>query len=284
MEVALKIIEDILNEGKDITNLLWEMIKYVKDILVYQSSKKLDIYSEEEIKQIELLANKINKERLMKLIYELSEIDSNIKWSTQKTIMFQAGIIKLCCVQTDNSTEGLEKRIEKLEESLKNGIVVKNNSNVSTSNTIQNFNTTMVNNVVRKEEKSPTAKNRNVTTSTNNTKSFSSKVDEYWPQIINDLKQNGKIVLYTNLMNTRAKELNDMTIGIEFPNGLTSFGKTVLEKQENIREISNLVSIACGKEMQIKYLEGKRYDAPLTNEQNIQQLANQSDIPFQVIE
>ena len=32
--------------------------------------------------------------------------------------------------------------------------------------------------------------------------------------LINDLKQSGKIVLYTNLINTRVTELNDMTIGI----------------------------------------------------------------------
>ena len=45
-----------------------------------------------------------------------------------------------------------------------------------------------------------------------------------------------------------------MTVGIEFPNGLTSFGKTVLEKQENIKEITNLVSMASGKPMNIKYI------------------------------
>ena len=37
------------------------------------------------------------------------------------------------------------------------------------------------------------------------TSSYSNKIEEYWPQIVKDLKQNGKIVLYTNLMNTRAK-------------------------------------------------------------------------------
>ena len=46
--------------------------------------------------------------------------------------------------------------------------------------------------------------------------------------ILNDLKQNGKIVLYTNLMNSTASEINDMTVGISFPKGLTPFGKTIL--------------------------------------------------------
>ena len=249
------------------------MIKYVKDILVYQSSKKLDLYSDEEIEQIETLANKVDKERLMSLIYQLSEIDNNIKWSTQKTIMFQAGIIKLCCNHTNNS--GVEKRVEKLENAIKSGNII-NNTNIS-----QNTSTRIVSNETNNQiQKTP---RKSITTSSV-PKSYSSNINKSWPQIVNDLKQNGRIVLYTNLMNTTAKEINDMTIGIEFPNGLTSFGRTVLQKQENIKEISDLVSIACGKEMHIKYLEGTTKEIKLTNEQNIQQLANESDIPFHVIE
>ena len=61
-------------------------------------------------------------------------------------------------------------------------------------------------------------------------------------------------------------------------------GKTVLEKPENIREISNLVSIACGKEMQIKYITQNNQVHQMTQEENLQNLANQSDIPFNVIE
>ena len=120
---------------------------------------------------------------------------------------------------------------------------------------------------------------------TSKTKSFSKNSEEYWPQIMDDLRQNGKIVLYTNLKGSKAKELNDMTVGIEFPNGMTSFGKAVLEKQENIRELSNLVSIACGKEMQIKYLtQTVGTNQPITKEENLQNFANESDIPFNIIE
>ncbi len=117
-----------------------------------------------------------------------------------------------------------------------------------------------------------------------NTKKFSKNPDEYWPQIVNDLKQSGKIVLYTNLIGTTAKEINDMTVGIEFPNGMTSFGKAVLEKQENIREISNLVSMACGKEMQIKYLTQVSSKPQITREEDLQNFAKESDIPFNIIE
>ena len=74
-----------------------------------------------------------------------------------------------------------------------------------------------------------------------------------------------------------------MTVGIEFPKGLTSFGRTVLEKQENIKEISNLVSMAAGKPMNIKYITNVG-NTIQTEEQNIKNIAKESDIPFHVIE
>ena len=112
----------------------------------------------------------------------------------------------------------------------------------------------------------------------------SNNPEEYWPQILNELKQNGKIVLYTNLVNTKATEINDMTVGIEFPRGLTSFGRTILEKQENVKELTNMVSMASGKTMQVKYITNAQENKNQFNrEENIQNFANESDIPFNII-
>ena len=279
VEDAIKAIDEVINEGKEINNLLWEMIKYVKDILVFKSSGKLELYNDEEIKNIEELSKKIDKNRLLKLIYKLSELENNIKWSTQKFIMFQAGIINLCNEQVDN-TDDLVERIEKIEKYLRSG-----NIKVSGQSTVVNSQPNAMPQTARMVVNTPSIGSvQNRTVATDQKRNYSNKSEEYWPQIINDLKQSGKIVLYTNLMNSKAVEINDMTVGIEFPNGLTSFGKTVLEKQENIREISKLVSIACGKEMQIKYIDKAIPKQELTNDQDIQNLINGSDIPFNIVE
>ena len=287
---ALENTEQILNDGKDINNLIWEMIKYTKDVLVYQVSGKLELYNEEELKRIEELSKQTSKERLVNLIYSLSELESEIKWSTQKTIVFQAGIINLCNEQqTDNKT--VEERVDKIEKYLKSGrsVSVNNNSVVNTQ----------INSQMQKNQSQANMQSTNIVKNVENTKQniakqanknnisnikFSSKVNEYWPQIVQELKQKGKIVLYTNLMGTTAREINDMTVGIEFPNGMTAFGKAVLEKQENIREISNLVSMAHGKEMQIKYISNANQIRNMTKEENLQQFANQSDIPLNIID
>ena len=58
---ALKVVNEVLKQGKDISNLIWEKIKYFKDILVYKTSQTLEIYNEKEKTQIKVLANNVSK-------------------------------------------------------------------------------------------------------------------------------------------------------------------------------------------------------------------------------
>ena len=302
LDEVVKSTNQILNEGKDLDNFLWEMIKYVKDILVYKSCKNLELYTQDEILIINNLANKYSNERLIELIYELSELQNNMKWSTQKSILFQAGMIKLCYKKSQTVDENLEQRLEKIENYLRSNNIENRNINNNSYNSYNNYSTgpmqNTINNTVKNTviESKSNLENKNIVSSNSNIEknaknpgnkaSYSGKIEEAWPKIVRDLKQNGKIVLYTNLMQTKAIEVNDMTVGIQFPNGLSAFGKTVLEKQENIREISNLVSMACGKEMQIKYIEGPsaKANSSMSVEDNIKNFANEADIPFNVIE
>ena len=50
-----------------------EIIKYVKDVLIYKSSGKAELYSEDEVTNIKNLSDKVTKEKLVNLIYELSK-------------------------------------------------------------------------------------------------------------------------------------------------------------------------------------------------------------------
>ena len=287
---TLKNVDIVLNEGKDINNLLWEMIKYTKDLLVYKASQKLDLYSEEEIANIEEISKNISKQDLINMVYELSELENDIKWSTQKTIIFQAGMIKLCNKE-NTENKGLEERVEKIEKYLKSGkIGVVQNSAVMGANAQQARTTSAPNNFSPRAtmaggtQATQTRRANTNTAKKRETRNYSSDAKQYWPEILTDLKQNGKIVLYTNLINTQAKEINDMTVGIEFKNGMSAFGKTVLEKPENVREISKMVSMACGKPMDIKYISNDTQVNQISQEESLQQFASDSDIPFNVIE
>ena len=119
---ALEGVNDVINNGKDIYNFLWELIKYFKDILVMKATNKLELYSEEEIVGIKRLSDLTDKDRLVDIIYDLSETANEIKWSQEKNIMTQVAVIKLCRKKTSLSGavgDSLEKRFQALEEEIK---------------------------------------------------------------------------------------------------------------------------------------------------------------------
>ena len=72
-------------------------------------------------------------------------------------------------------------------------------------------------------------------------------------------------MLYSNLVNAKGVLLDDMTLGIEFENGLNSFGRGVIERPENMAELKRLASIEFKKDMRIKLIDKK---APTTKENN----------------
>ena len=279
IDEAMENITKVLNEGKDLGNLLWEIIKYIKDILMVKTNQKLTIYNEEDFEKLKELSTKVSKSRAIKLISELSTLENNMKQSTQRIIVFQAGIIKLCdreiSEKQENSSSNVSgngnadiyARLEKIENYLRAG----------------GGRSGSVNRVANKPKEAQTQLQTSDTSSIAGI-GKNSKPAQYWKAIVNNLKQNGKIVLYTNLINTNAIEINDMTIGIQFPGGITPFGKAVLDKPENKQEIIKQVSIASGKEMHVQFIDTKPQEQVNNEEQEISSFANGFDIPFDVVE
>ena len=278
IDEAMENITKVLDEGKDLNNLLWEIIKYIKDILMVKTNQKLTIYNDKDFEKLSQLSSTVSKERAINLISELSKLENDIKNSTQRLILFQAGIIRLCDKDSNSDNNNGEKnnqdiysRLEKIENYLRSGGGIPKQTNSYTKKTSTKINNTVDNRTINTSEIEGIGKNK--------------KPAQYWKNIVDNFKKTGKIMLYTNLLNTNATEINDMTIGIEFVNGITPFGKAVLEKPENKKEISNQVSIACGKEMFIKYIDMKpEGDKQNNEEEELSNFANEFDIPFDVTE
>ena len=136
IDEAMEAITKVLEEGKDLNNLLWEIVKYIKDILMVKTNQKLTIYNETDFSRLQELANKVSKEKAINLINELSKLENDMKSSTQRLIIFQAGIIRLCDnsvsviteISNNSSANGsgvnnqeIYTRLEKIENYLRSG-------------------------------------------------------------------------------------------------------------------------------------------------------------------
>ena len=271
---TLETVQNVIDEGKDLNNLIWEIVKYVKDILLFKSTDKLELYSNNEIEDIKSISDNVSKEELINLITTLSEVQNDVKISTQKVIVFETGLIKLCSrndninikdINSNNNTNNkeLEERVRKLENFLRAGNFVK-----KVENNIKPNNKNIMEKAKEVNQQKP---------------KYTGKTQDYWPKLINEFKQEGKMFMYINLSGTVAKEINDMTIAIEFPNGINKMAREFLERPENKMELKNTIHRACGKEMQIKFVD----NMDLSEEDNVSEfenLVNNNNLNFNIIE
>ena len=242
---ALEVIDDVINSGKDLNNFLWEVIKYVKDVLVFKASGKLSVYSKEELEEIKAISDLASREKLLNTIYMLSDLENEIKWSNQKTIMFQAGIIKVCSSAQTDGLEELRKKVEDLENKLSSGnFSVSKSSSKAIENKTQEI----------KTPKKPVANASKPAISVDNN-SGNSEIN--WSNIINTLRTSGKVRLFTSLANTKINQQGDMILEIIFPNGLTPFVKSLLEDSSNKKDLSDILLNETGKQWHIKLVDGK---------------------------
>ena len=281
VEKTLNNLEEVIEDGKDINNLVWEIIKYIKDILLYKSTGKTELYNDEEIQKIKNIAEKVSKLDLINLICELSEIENSMKLSTQKLIILQTGLIKLCNKQSvknenagnsqDIGNADLERRVTKIENFLRAGNFAK--ASLSSNGALTQEN----------KEIKPTENASNVESNIAQVAKhkYQGKTQDYWPKIVDDYKKSGKMFMYMNLKGTVAKEINDMTLEVEFPKGMNEVAKDFLARPDIKQNLRETIHLASGKEMQIKFVDTN--DVKMASSNEFEQFIENNNIPFNVI-
>ena len=297
---ALIETKNIIDDGKDPANILFELVKYTRDLMLLKTTGNIsNVYNKNDIELMKAQISKSSDERLLKIIYSLSELENDIRYSSQKNIVFQVGVMKLCTKETMS----LEERIEKLEKSLpdlektlstniaknvenavasnikmrnasgatNNGINANNSmasgsANINnSSNLVNGANPSKAGSTAGASVVNSASSNGNMSNMTSSNTINTKNSQAFWGEVIDTLKEERKPMLYSNLLNTKGVLIDDMTFGIEFPNGLNSFGRSVIERPENLAELKRLVSIQCKKDMRIKLIDDKANVKPQEN-------------------
>ncbi len=281
---ALGVIKEISETGKDLNNFLWETIKYFKDVLVFKATGKIDLYTKEEQDRIDELSKLATEDRIFDIIYTLSELENDLKWSSQKTIMLEVGIMKLCKKGETSTTESnkpkgssgntgggsqeLQHRVDEIEKKISNlkfllGPMIK--EQIENVGNAVKYVDSKVNR--RKEEKVVEEKEENKEYVIDN-------IDGQWNTVKNKLKENGKVRLYTALANTKAVEKNEENWDIEFYNGINDFTRKILEDSSNKKDLIMQIFKATGKEVKVTYkdVKGKRKGGTQNTKSNMDDL------------
>ena len=121
---SLEILNEFIIWGKDIRNLINDLIDHFRNLMVCKVSKDLDeIISlpEESIEGLKEQSQNVNINDLIRILNILSETQDSMKSSSNTRILAEVTIMKIAQPMFDESKEALIKRIENLEEKIESG-------------------------------------------------------------------------------------------------------------------------------------------------------------------
>ena len=124
---AIQTVETLVIEGRELGQFVTDFTWYLRNLMLVQSSDDmedvLDI-SSENLALLKEEASMVDADILMRYIRIFSEIGSQIKYASQKRILIEIAIIKLCKPEMEKDYTSLVDRIDSLEKKLEKGVVM----------------------------------------------------------------------------------------------------------------------------------------------------------------
>ncbi|MCR5431896.1 MAG: DNA polymerase III subunit gamma/tau [Lachnospiraceae bacterium] len=127
---ALGVFDEAMIEGKDSARFVTEFITYIRNVLIVKTTPRPERVLEYSNEQIELLRNEARHyevSTIIKYINSLSELSNKLRFATQKRVLTEVEIIKLCVPETERNDGAVLERVRKLEmrleEIAQNGVV-----------------------------------------------------------------------------------------------------------------------------------------------------------------
>lgn len=117
-------VEDLVMQGRELGQLTADFTWYLRNLLFIKSSDNmedvLDV-STENLVQLKEEAEMIEDDTLLRYIRIFSELNGQMKYATQKRVMLEVALIKMCRPQMETQDDSLLDRIRAVEEKIERG-------------------------------------------------------------------------------------------------------------------------------------------------------------------
>lgn len=122
---AIDMIDDMLWQGRELLQFVTDFTWYMRNLLLIKSAEhgidKLD-FSKENKEQMQKMADKLSMEVLMRYIRVFSEVSGEMKYASQKRVVLELAVIKLCKPQMEKNYDSILQRLTALEEQMEAGV------------------------------------------------------------------------------------------------------------------------------------------------------------------
>ena len=236
---TIKTLDEIIIQGRELGQFVTDFIWYLRNLLLISTSEHPEEAvdaSAENLERMKEESSMLDVETLMRYIRIFSELSNQIKYASQKRVLVEIALIKLCQPVMEMNLDSLYDRVRVLEEKLQNGVMV---SSVPVESygqiKTENMQEQIREETVKPEKAAP---------------EDLQYVKKNWNSIIRDTKG----LLQQMLLDSVPKydgNTGEPILYVEFQNFVA---QTCIDNSENLEMLKNAVRKKIGKEVEIKMI------------------------------
>lgn len=114
-------------QGRELTQFVTDFTWYLRNLMLVQASDNLEDVidmSTDNLKRLKEEAELADMEQIVRYIRIFSDLSGQIKYASQKRILVEIALIKLCKPQMETGQDAILDRIRQVEDQLEKGVVV----------------------------------------------------------------------------------------------------------------------------------------------------------------
>lgn len=119
VEGAVELIARVVEQGKDLTQFVNEFVWYLRNLLIVKTTEetgRLVDMSAENIGELQRYAQEIEVEMIFRYIRVLSALAGEMRYGSNKRVMLEVALIRLCRPQMERDYDSLVNRLHILEQ------------------------------------------------------------------------------------------------------------------------------------------------------------------------
>ena len=123
---CIQLLEEIIMQGRELTQFVSDFSWYLRNLLLVKTSDNMEDVidvSSENLRRLKEEADETDMETIIRYIRVFSELASKMKYATQKRILLEVALIKLCKPEMETNQDSILDRIRAVEEKIENGVV-----------------------------------------------------------------------------------------------------------------------------------------------------------------
>jgi len=123
---SVSILEEMIIQGRELGQFVTDFTWYLRNLLLVKSTDRLEDVLDMSSENLALLkeeADMIENDTIMRHIRDFSDLSAQLRYATQKRVLIEIALIRLCRPSMESAQDALEDRVAYLEKQMEQGLV-----------------------------------------------------------------------------------------------------------------------------------------------------------------